>query len=213
MVVGLVACTKAGSTQDPALPPEPTFAQPPEAKMPPPTPAPPPPPATVSRVTVQMTSATLADDCGGGPPAPKAKAKSALKADESASGGRARRACDQSSMQLSVVAAPGGSPTLLTVKKVELFDDKGALIGELTPRTPTVWSQNGTYQAWDGTIAPAQELAVSYALSQPPWGNVTSRWNRTYVLKAVLTVGGGDQAVQRDVQIAAPTFLPPNVKT
>jgi hypothetical protein len=116
-------------------------------------------------------------------------------------------------MQLSVVAPAGGAATQLTVKKVELFDDKGALIGVLTPRTPTVWAEDGTYKAWDQAVAPGQELAVSYALSQPPWGTVTERWNRTYVLRAVVTVGGGDRSVQRDVHVAAPTMLPPNVRT
>jgi len=76
-----------------------------------------------------------------------------------------------------------------------------------------MWTQDGTYTAWDQKIAPGQELSVSYALSQPPWGAVTERWNRTYVLKAVVTVGGGERSVQRDVHVAAPTMLPPNVRT
>ncbi len=116
-------------------------------------------------------------------------------------------------MQLSVIAPAGVSASQLTVKKVELFDDKGALIGELTPRAPTVWSQDGTYKAWDQAVAAGQELSVSYALSQPPWGQVTERWNRTYVIKAVITVGGADRSVERDVHVAAPAMLPPNVRT
>jgi hypothetical protein len=149
-----------------------------------------------------MTAATLADDCGGGPV--KSKQKSALKAD---------RACDQSSMQLSIKMAAGGAATRLTVKKVELFDDKGARIAVLTARAPTVWTKDGMYEAWDQKIAPGKELSVSYALNQPPWGAVSNRRNRTYVLKAVVTVGGKDQGVQRDVHITARTSLPPGVKT
>lgn len=210
--VGLMACTNAGTVQDPGgPPPDPTTAPAPETP-PASTPTPPastPPASTPATVTVQMTAVTLTDDCGGPPPAGKAKQKSAAHSKQD----MPDRACDQSSMQLSVVAAAGGAPTQLTVKKVELLDDKGAMIGELTARTPTVWDPNGTYQPWDQSVAPGQELSVSYALSQPPWANVPDRWNRGYVLKAVLTIGGGEQSVQRDVRVSAPTILPPNVKT
>ena len=206
--VGLMACTNAGTVQDPGgPPPAPTPVATPET--------PTPPASTPGTVTVQMTAATLADDCGGSPPAGKAKEMSArMKGDRSDSGARSKQlACGQSSMQLSVVAAAGGAPTQLTVTKVELLDDKGAMIGELTAQTPTAWDQNGTYQPWDQSVAPGQELSVSYALSQPPWASVPDRWNRGYVLKAVFTIAGGEQSVQRDVRVSAPTILPPNVKT
>lgn len=203
-----MACTSAGTGKDdPVPPPSPPVVTAPPAASTPPAPA----AADVVNVTVQMTAATLADECGGPPPAsesaPAEKQKSKAKRDN------ARRACDQSSMQLSVVAAAGSAATQVAVKKVELFDDTGALIGELTPRTPSVWGADGTYQAWDEKVAAGQELSVSYELSQPPWQNVPDRFNQTYVLKAVITVGSGDQAVQRDVRVAAPTSLPPNVKT
>lgn len=222
-LVGLVACTNAGPTKDSgAPPPEPTpVVTPtpvtPTPVTPPPTTPEPTPPASAA-VTVQMTAATLADDCGGPPPAPRATqkekaAKSTTSKGDAAKGAKAKRACQQSSMQLSLVAAAGGAASQLAVKKVELFDDKGALIGELTARSPSVWDASGTYQVWDQSIAPGQELSVSYALSEPPWHAVPDRRNRGYVLKAVITVGGGEQAVQRDVEVDAPTILPPNVKT
>jgi len=160
-----------------------------------------------------MTAATLADDCGGGPTAPEEASTEKRSKQKSAQFAKADRACDQSSMQLSIKLAAGGAATQLVVKKVELFDDKGARIATLTARAPTIWTKDGMYQAWDQQIAPGKELSVSYALSQPPWGAVTDRRNRAYVLKAVVTVGGKDQAVQRDVHIAAPTSLPPGVKT
>ena len=227
MFVGLLACTTAGKVQDPVGPPGPTPATAPETAPEPapataPEPAPEPAttpattPATPPTVTVQMTAATLADDCGGPPRAPsKEKRKSAapMKHD-AASGMKMKSACEQSSMQLSVVAGDGGGPTSLSVKKVELLDDKGALIGELTARTPSVWDASGTYQAWDQNVAPRQDLSVSYALSQPPWDGVPNRRARTYVLRAVISIGGGGkQSVQRDVSVAASTILPPNVKT
>ncbi len=105
-----MACTSAGSGKDdPVPPPSPS---PPVVTAPPAAPTPPAPAAAdVVNVTVQMTAATLADECGGPPPAsasasepapaPAEKQKSKAKRDN------ARRACDQSSMQLSVVAAAG----------------------------------------------------------------------------------------------------------
>ncbi len=211
VLVALVACTKAGSDRESASAPEPTIVIA-QAKPPAPAPPPPAPPKKVAKVTVQMTAATLADDCGHSalPAATdtviKAKAKSARFA-------KADRACDQTSMQLSIKMPADGRATQLTVKKVELFDDKGVKIGALTPRTPTIWSEDGMYKTWDQKITPGLELSVSYALSQPAWGAVPERRNRTYVLKAVVTVSGGDQVVQHDVQISAPTSLPPGAKT
>jgi hypothetical protein len=160
-----------------------------------------------------MTAATLGDDCGGPPPARKEKSAASGVKGDMARGDMSRPVCEQSSMQLSVVAAAGGAPARLGVKKVELYDDKGAMLGELMARAPTVWDKSGVYQAWDESVAPGQDLSVSYVLSQPPWGDVSGRRNRTYVLKAVLTIGDGEQSVQRDVRVSAPTILPPNVKT
>lgn len=226
VLAGLVACTKAGPSGDPGAGPPTSHAAPavtlrPPAPAPtPPPPAPPVPPAPASpAVTVQMTAATLADDCGGSAPRarPPAPAKSAkwdrADADVSARGAKAKRQCEQTSMQLSIVSKAGGGPTELRVKKVEIFDEKGTSLGELTARSPTVWSAQGSYVAWDENIAPAQELSVSYVLSQPAWGPSTERWNKTYVVKAVVSVGGADRTVGTDVLIAAPASLPANVKT
>jgi hypothetical protein len=170
--------------------------------------------APPARLTVVMSAATLGDDCGLGAGPGPAKGASAFAAREKAkSDSMERRACEQSSMQLSVTGGEGASSTL-QVKKVELFDDKGALLGELTARSPSVWSESGAYQPWDQTVAAGQRLSVSYALSQPNWAAVPGRWNKTFVVKALISVGGADQTVQRDVRVAAPpTSLPANVKT
>jgi hypothetical protein len=216
LLVGIMACTSAGTAQEPGGPPEPTPEKPAFTPTPTPTPTPeatPTPPATAASVTVQMTAATLGDDCGGSPAASKEKSVPSRMKGDMARGARAKSVCEQSSMQLSVVAAADGAPTRLGVKKVELFDDKGAMLGELIAATPTVWDPSGVYQAWDQSVAPGQDLSVSYALSQPPWGDVSGRRSRTYVLKAVITIGDGEQTVQRDVNVAMPTILPPNVKT
>lgn len=170
-------------------------------------------PVASTRVTVEMTAATLADDCGGGGIRPSVPTKSKAKSDAAWSGAKAKRACEQTSMQLSVISPAGATPTELHVKKVELFDEDGKLLGELAPRAPTRWNSAAGYEAWDEKVAADQSLSVSYALSQPDWSKVTDRWNRTFVLKATITVAGADQTLSRDVETRAPTSLPPNVKT
>jgi len=206
-VLGLLGCTKAGSTSEPIGNP------PPGAKMPPAPPA----------ITIQMSSVTLAEDCGAAavhPPAPDStgqserkrapRAESEADSDERA---KSQRRCEQTSMQLSLTGAPSGSPVQLGVKKVGLFDDKGTLIGELTSRDPSVWSATGAYVPWDQTVAPTKTLAVTYMLSAPNWSKVGNRWDRSYTLKAVLTVGGADRSVEREVRIESPAQLPADVET
>jgi hypothetical protein len=235
--VVLAACTRAetrneaSSTAPPAAE-RPGVVLPPAPPAPPPPPSPPPPPPPVTHtapagptaVSVEITAVTLADDCGGSPPASSppsrgaTKRAAALKADEAADTARyarkAKRRCEQTSMQLSVTAATTGTPTRLEIRKVELFDDAGALVGVLAASSPTRWSDlDRRYAEWDETIASGQDLSVSYVLSQPDWRRVSSRWNRTYTLQAVVVVSGRDTTVQKDVVISAPTALPPNVRT
>ena len=120
-------------------------------------------------------------------------------------------------MQLSITTTPG-APVKVTVKKVEIFDDTGKSLGELTPREPSIWSETGSYGPWDERISASGQYSVSYALSQPAWGGEDRR-NKTYVVRAVVSVGGEDQsivrqvAVQREVIIQAPTNLPAMIKT
>lgn len=178
------------------------------------TPAPkvaPKPPKPTTRV--ELTAVTLADDCGGttpmGPPA-KAIVKPG-KANKAKADSRARRRCEQTSMQLAITAADAAR---LHVKSVELFDESGKSLGTLTATKPTRWSETtGIYEAWDESFAASTTLSVSYVLSQPNWDSVANRWNKTFTLKTVLSVGGVDQTAQKDVTLTAPTSLPPNVKT
>jgi hypothetical protein len=220
VLVGVLGCSKAGTPGDVPAPVAQQPPGPPALKPPAPAPTPAPAPAPAPAVKVQMTAATLADDCGGAPPStpPKQKAKTALKREPASSSKAdsafaARRRCEQSSMQLSIDAPTGARPGELHVKRVELLDDKGASLGELAASSPTMWSDSGSYIPWDQKIEPGHELSVSYVLAQPKWGAVKDRWNKTYVVKAVITVDGADQTVQQDVVVTAPTSLPPNVKT
>jgi hypothetical protein len=188
------------------------------------------PPKQATRI--ELTAVTLADDCGGTPPwrAPmktakseeasqpeepremkaKSKADSAHSSD-SQRGARARMRCEQTSMQLAIIA---GDASNIQVKSVELFDDKGTSLGTLTASKPTRWSDtSSTYEAWDETFAAGTTSSVSYVLTQPKWDAIGDRWNKTYTLKTVVSVGGVEQAAERSVTLTAPTSLPPNVKT
>jgi hypothetical protein len=181
-----------------------------------------PPPITApgaAKISVDLTAVTLADDCGGTPPwqppaAPTRKADIDDSPKSAKSKSATKRRCEQTSMQLSVAASSDGKPTKLTIKKVEMFDDTGASLGELAASTPTFWSKNGMYESWDQMVAPASQLSVSYVLEQPDWNRIQNRWNRTFRLKVTVTIGSADQSMQKDVQtMSAPTTLPPNVKT
>lgn len=187
-------------------------------------------PLDPTKVSVQLTSVTLGEDCGGTSgiptPAPKAEAPAqpqepAARAESmmkrpSVSGDSAERSgprpCQQTSMQLSVKAPAGAPGAELRVKKVELFDEKGKRVAELSVRSSLVWT-NGVYAAWDGKIAAGQSLSVSYPLSQPDWTEVTARFDQTYVLKIVVSIGEGDQSLEREVIEAGPARLPPGVVT
>ena len=123
------------------------------------------------------------------------------------------RRCEQTSMQLAIIA---GDASNIQVKSVELFDETGKSLGMLTASKPTRWSDaTSIYEAWDQSVAASSTSNVSYVLSQPKWDHIADRWNKTFTLKTVVTVGGVDQTAEKAVTLtlSAPTSLPPNVKT
>jgi hypothetical protein len=216
-LVGVLGCTTSGpSSVDKAEPVTPTPTQAlPDTK---PEALPNTKPEVASAITVEMTAATLADDCGGGPNTPpqappvKTAAKRE-KSDEAPSKSKAKRRCEQSSIQLAIAAPAGAEPAEVAVKSVELFLESGTSIDKLEARAPSVWSDADGYMPWDQSIEPGQDLSVSYALTEPDWTKVQDRWNQTYTVKAVLSIGGSEETVQQIVAVAAPTSLPPGVKT
>ncbi len=125
---------------------------------------------------------------------------------------RGDMACEQTSMQLSVTSPAGAAPVQLTVKKVELYDENGKLLGELASRSPTVWDASA-YKPWDQKVATGAQLSVSYLLAPPDWGAIGGRHSKMYTLKAIVAVGGADQTLSREVQVMGITTLPPNVRT
>jgi hypothetical protein len=69
------------------------------------------------------------------------------------------------------------------------------------------------YEPWDEAVTAGSTSSVSYVLTQPKWDQIGNRWNKTFTLKTVVSVGGATQTAQRTVTLTAPTSLPPNVKT
>jgi len=179
------------------------------------------PDAKTSPIAVHMTAATLADDCTGPPrgrPPARKKAKpqpnrTQAKGDQPKSKSKSKRRCDPSSIQLSVVASKDAKASDITIKSVELLLESGSSVGMLQARSPSVWSDEDGYVAWDQKIEPAQDLSVSYSLSPPDWSGVKNRWDQSYTVKAVVSIAGADQTLEHSVVVATPTSLPPNVKT
>ncbi|MBV1857658.1 MAG: hypothetical protein KUG77_04540 [Nannocystaceae bacterium] len=170
-------------------------------------------------IEVLMTAATLADDCGGGPntrPKPvtadKKKEKGAVKSDR-ARMSKAKRRCQQSSIQLSISAPQGTAPTTMTVKSVELLLASGESVGMLETRSPSVWSDADGYAPWDEKVEPGQDLSVTYAVTSPQWNQVKNRRSQSYSVKAVISIAGSDQTLKQNVVVDVPASLPPNVKT
>lgn len=190
----LAGCTKADADADRvriAEAPAPQWAAPPPS----------PPRARPAKVSVELTAVTLADDCGRASKAKSARADAA----------RGARRCEQTSMQLAITAADASR---IRVKSVELFDEDGRSLGKLTASNPTRWSEgNGRYESWDELVPAGSPIHASYVLGQPDWSRIGNRWNRTYTLKTVVTIGGVDRTAHKDVTLSAPTALPPNVKT
>ena len=211
-LVLLAGCTKAGPVKDtPSTQTTTEKVTPIPAVAPIPQPAPKTMPAPGT--TVELTSVTLADDCGGTPPVTSPPIKAKAKRDTNDAKGvvaYGKRRCEQTSMQLAINAADNAN---VQVKSVELFDDAGKSLGTLVASKPTKWTDaRGLYEAWDESVA-AGTTNVSYVLSQPVWGQVDDRANRTYTLKTVITIDGVDKAAQKQVTIKAQATIPPSAAT
>ncbi len=177
------------------------------------------PPVTVGKkVDVAIASVTLADDCGTGPTAvPPAQPQAQVQAGDSlhepaakrsagASMSMARRACEQSSVQLRVANGTDAA-SKVTIQKVELLDARGAKVADLTPRAPSRWADD-TYQAWDEQVAASATLQVSYALTAPSVAR-----GATYTVRVTLVTGDGERTLEQPVHLEAEASLPPGVVT
>jgi hypothetical protein len=193
----------------------------------------------VSTVGVELSSVTLADDCGdNGPnikplpppgntkavnqdPAPKeaASERRAPASDIAAGacaegancGGPGPRQCESTSMQVSIKG--NGQKTKIKVKQVELLDSSGKVVANLTARKPMKWDGSG-YVAWDESVD-GGDVSASYLLSAPDWNQLTKgRWNAAnhrFQLRVTITVGDKDRQI--DKQSIVPALPEPEVVT
>ncbi|GEM_PF-3907991 len=167
-----------------------------------------PAPAPLS-AKVTLVSVTFADDCGGtapaqapaSPSAPSVVAPSSESARPSDVTENPRYRCQQTSMQLSIAASKDAA---VTIKSVEVFDEKGASLGTLATSKPTRWSNaSSAYEAWDEKVAAGQTVQVSYVLAQPSFVNHYASHDRMFTVKVSASVGGIAQALQTTVMVVA----------
>lgn len=175
------------------------------------------------KVDIVIASVTLADDCGSGPTtAPPADApvitaqaeQEPISASQHSSAKRAAgasisadRACEQSSIQLRV-ANPTGAAAKVAIQKIEVLDEAGNKVADLTPREPSKWTDDAAYAAWDEQVAPSSSLAVSYALNAPYLAR-----GATYTVRVIVAADGGAQTLEQPVTLHAEASLPPGVVT
>ncbi len=204
-----LGCTKATSTNEQGVAPQPKPA-----------------PQTVGDVTVEIAGVTLGDDCGSGwtPPPPASPAmrapanrppSDAPATPSAAQGPNDRYRCQQTSVQLAVHATdiPGATP--VAIKKVELLDADGKVLGELAASSPMRFSAKGLYEAWDQNIAPNEHAAVSYMLASPAWhameGGQYGQANKMFQLRVTVAIGTKDRVIEK--KAIQPTIMPPAVPT
>ena len=161
--------------------------------------------ARPAETTVTLTAVAFADDCGGAPPydAPasppvKTAGAPAQAAERVADEAAVRRRCEQTSMQLAI-AGRGGDE--LRIKSVEVFDERGKLLGKLTASKPTRWdAAKAAYESWDENVV-SGTMAVSYVLSQPAFINQWDARDRTYTVKVIASLGGKNQPLKATVMV------------
>lgn len=173
------------------------------------------PPPDAAEVRVEIASVTLGQECD---PHAAAKAEATIEADadvsaESVPAGRSaakrKRACEQSTLQLSIWGPQVGKPVELRVGAVELLDEQGRALGQLRAREPTRFD-GSVYRAWDQQVAPRSTQTVSYKLGAAP---VPIARDTGYRVQVRLTVGGRDRTVTKALRLESPAYLPPDVKT
>ncbi len=176
-------------------------------------------------VKISVSSIHLADDCGeiastppatpaGGsptsppPPSVIARPERSARPADSVRTDESEPQCDQSALQLQLVAAATPNATVIAIRKIELLDEAGKVLGELTPRSPTQWMPSGQYAAWDQTIASGVTIKASYALSAPMWPayglTLATAAQQTFRLRVTVTANGSEQIVSGQATVVSP---------
>ena len=167
-------------------------------------------------VEVSIAAVTLADDCGSGPTGAPVEAAAEHSMQEPAAGASMKRmasmsqsgdrACEQSAIQLRV-ANGSAAASKVALHKVEVLDESGTVIGELTPREPSRWAED-SYQPWDEQVATGETLQVSYALSSQPLMR-----GATYTVRITVGAGDDERTLEQKTTLQAEASLPPDAVT
>jgi hypothetical protein len=174
-------------------------------------------------IVVDVASVALAQDCGDQPMPPPAVPQAnrpapaegeAAPQDKVGSLSESRQeSCDQTRIQLSIKAAGAAK---IHIKRVELLDASGKVVGNLTPRTPSKWV-NDSYQAWNEQVVAGDQVTASYALSAPKWDELGGRDpSVTYRVRVTVAVGDEERTIDKaaSTTVEAPALPePPGVVT
>ena len=110
-------------------------------------------------------------------------------------------------MQLEIDAASAAD---VVIRSVEVFDEKGTMLGSLASSKPRQWSATaGAYEDWNEKLAAGQLAQVTYVLEQATFVSNFGYQARTFTVKVLASVGGVEQPLQTTVMIVAhPPAMP-----
>lgn len=141
-------------------------------------------------VDVTIASVSLADDCGS---------TGLIGGEACDSDGPCPGLCQQSSLQLHIVASDDGSEVPFEIVSIRVIDPESGGSTAITSRNPRVFVDG--YVAWDEIIAPSDDLSVSYETSAPSWGSIDpsgdSRfgWGHVYEVEVRVRVDGVERTL------------------
>jgi hypothetical protein len=94
--------------------------------------------------------------------------------------------------------------TRLQIKKVELLDQAGKVLGTLAARKPTQWGEDA-YIAWNEQVPANRPLKASYSLSAPAWDELPTGRDPsiTYKVRVTFAVGDHDRVVEKEASVVA----------
>ena len=145
-------------------------------------------------VDASIASVTLGEDCGMG-------AGLIGGAERCDSSGECPPLCQQSSVQLRLVAGAEGTEVPFEIVSIRVIDPESGEATSITARNPRVFVDG--YVTWDETIAPAESLSVSYDTTAPSWGSLGSSadsfgWGHVYTVEMVVRIDGVERTLRAD---------------
>ncbi len=180
--------------------------------------------ANLPTLHVAIASITLADDCGPSNATEEAQTAAGSRVNserEARDGDRTEKqdlACQQTMLQLQLTSTNSNQASHVTLRSVELLDDTGKVLGQLTARVPTRWQAAGNYGAWDQNVAAKETVKASWPLSAPAWETYglsrAAAAGRSFQVRVTLTTDGKDQVVAGQATVISPrAILDPMIET